>query len=319
MLELVYTSTKTVPTPSVFMDIRYMKPWRAFWTNYTTLDRDPGDSIRKILHDGTCLDMSYGTWPYLQDPLSLVGGNTGFYQRISWDPPPGWSKKVFPADEFLGTMEIKKGVSTTLTTLANRCMVDLENELIYEPGSNKVIVKNLSDGSTVREMTGLTGVNLFSDIHWVRNNEAVAMYYSTGIVVFFNYITGDLLLKTKVTPYENGAGAYDCVNHVIMTIQSDLKTRIYVPTPVPNHFSGPTLSPVSPEQWGHSHVTVQLLGDQNEPCADWWVHWRLVNGKGWLEDLVSKTDKDGYAYNYYYSPTLESQLGSETLYAEVVA
>jgi len=286
-----------------------MKAWRAFYYSFY----GGGESLFKLFHDGTCIEMSDGE---RFTPMATTGGGVCFYIGKTYSGFPR-SYKVYPADEFMAVHSIKDGISVSGFTTNNGCMVDLIAGKYYLPGTNVVTIKQLSNGATLQNL-GISGMTSTHTLHWVRDKEAVGINYSSGSTIFFNYKTGDTILKTKVTPFVRGAGAYDCVNHVIVTVQSDLYTRVYVPVAVPHHFSGPTLSPASPEQWGHSHVTARLLGDQNEPCADWWVHWRLLNGKGWLEDYVSKTDEDGYAYNYYFSPTLESQLGSEEIFVEVV-
>jgi len=311
VLEKVFTSTKQVPAinPLQTAYLRFMKAWRAF---YYSFYGDTG-SLYKLFHDGTCIEMSDGE---RNTPMATVGGGVCFYIGKTYSGFPR-AYKVYPADEFMAVHIIADGVSVSSFTSNTGSMIDLENGKYYVPGTNIVTIKQLSNGATLQNLSisGMTGNHT---LHWVRNGEAVGLNYSTGNTIFFNYATGEKLLTTKIDPFFRSLGAYDCVNHVIVTVGSDRYVRVYVPVAVPHHFSGPTLNPSSPEQWGHSHVTARLLGDQNEPCADYWVHWRLLNGKGWLEDYVSKTDEDGYAYNYYFSPTLESQLGSEEIFVEVV-
>jgi hypothetical protein len=254
--------------------------------------------------------------------LNIAGGTPGRYIHNS---PAEWAYTVFPFDEFTGDKNIQKSFSVSPNTLINaRSLVDPAHDIVLTVYSNASIrAYKLSDASLLWTLThnwySGTYDNWYHSIHWVRDGEAVLISSSSGKVTFFNYLSQDIILKTMIDGSNWAqATAYDSVNHVIVAIGTDLKTRVFVPVAVPHHFDGPTLNPSSPEQYGHANVTAQLLGDQNEPCADWWVHWRLLNGKGWLRDYVGQTDKNGYVYNYYYSPTLESQLGSERIYVEVI-
>jgi hypothetical protein len=314
MLEQVFTSTKLLPGyyNTNAMYLRFMKTWRALY--YTFLNAAGTDtSLYKLLHDASTFKMSNnvkpGTWI-----LGLAGGGVGTYGDSS---PAEYVDKVFPVDEFTGFPLRQKGVSYSGTVLNWRSLVDLERDYAMTPYNGNVLrASKLSDGSVAWDFThNLGGSQNTQYVHWVRDGQGVILQSDTGKVLFFNYLTQEVLLQTAVDPFL--LAAYDSANQVIVTINTDLLVRVYAITPLPDHFIGPTLSPASPYQYGHADLSVQLVGDQGEPCAGWWIHWNLTNNKGALEKIVSQTGEDGIATNYYFCPTDAGDIGAETVSVEV--
>ena len=103
----------------------------------------------------------------------------------------------------------------------------------------------------------------------------------------------------RIDPHR--VAAYDSAFHVLVSIGTDNKTRVYCREAWPYALSNPVFDPATVYGLKGNTVKVRLTGQEGEPCPGWWVHWELasVGGAplGYLDKYVSKTDKDGYAWN----------------------
>jgi hypothetical protein len=114
--------------------------------------------------------------------------------------------------------------------------------------------------------------------------------------------------------------AYDCLHRLIVTVETDLKVRLFTLDPVPATLSSPVFVPAE----AHHHrltggrVQTRLTGGDGEPCGNYWIHWNLLGSpKGELLKDKSKTDGNGYAENYYYGPPPSGTIGEETILVSV--
>jgi len=93
---------------------------------------------------------------------------------------------------------------------------------------------------------------------------------------------------------------------VLAAIGTDHRTRVYCREAWPFTLSNPVFEPPAVYGLKGNIVKVRLTGQEGEPCPGWWVHWELegVMGAplGYLDKYVSRTDKDGWAWNTYFGP-----------------
>lgn len=302
MFELTFTSTKTVPgtyhSGNVF---KWFAPWRAALAFRQDL------WFYKVLKDGTGVRVTDNEYSYYMNLVTLAGGGLARYGYT------GYEKKILPLDHFSGLVDYNQPFPVE-RTLTNRCLVDRERDLLLYPGNTSLAAYRASDDTLLWTFNfGDSQTN--RTCHWVKDGVVLVEARVSGILEFIDYLRQVRLVRGKVAPYHRAA--FDPHNEVIVTLGADNLIRVYYAQAVPDHFEGPDLSPATVSQYGQNDLTVTLLGDADEPCEGWWVHWSLLNSKGTLEKDKSKTDAAGVATNRYFGPDSELLLGEERVMVEV--
>ncbi|MFA5112616.1 MAG: hypothetical protein WC443_14485, partial [Desulfobaccales bacterium] len=287
MLELLYTSTKTLSTAPSFMV--YLLDWdalMAFW----------GGSIYKVFRDGSTA--------YLGSGWGDGNGNRVGGRAIYQDSVVGgvW---CYPADEITGQPQIYRTLNQVQVPPAfGGPYLDDNAGLYLQPhpygsGGIYVTIYYTASGAVAGQIAGLGFTP--DNLAYIWPGQVAAIKHSTGQVAFIDYIGQKVLWRSSVRPCV--ASAFDCRYNLIITVESDRLIRIYLLTPMPATLSAPSLTPAAGSCQG-SVVRARLTGDAGEPCSGYWVHWDLVGtpAKGSLQKPATRTGADGYAENFYFGP-----------------
>jgi hypothetical protein len=298
MLEKLSTGAKII-TGSLGSAVRllhWVDAWEAAYYNATD-----NYGARKIFRDGTTI--AFTATITEQYVCALAGG--GPVKRTTSSP-----YKIYALNPFTGLFALEELLSFT-TVLTNRDFIDPDRNLILRRAGalgNQINAYNLTGAVLWTQIVS----QAFDCIHWVRDRQVALLGFANGSVQIFDYVARETLMNSKIDPCL--LSCYDHTRHTILAIQANGTTRGWHPTPVPAQFGAVTATP-APAQFTGSRLSVQLQGDVGEPCPNWWVKWRLENDKGSLEKPQSKTDAQGYAYNYWFGP--ETVLGAEKVICEV--
>jgi hypothetical protein len=302
MFEHLYTSSLTVSGGYYANDIfLFWQPWgAALWHPLKQ------NWHRKVFKDGTA--------------FQITQNHSGDYWLIARDQgrilkyTTGTPASVYEIDEFTG-LHSWQTLMTLGTYINIGNFLDVKRDLLLRAGDSTLYAYKASTGAAQWSLS-FGETQTVRRISWAGEGLVMVSSKTNGKIVFVNYLTQEITNQGKVDAFHQAT--YDPNHGVIMTLGTDEKIRIYHPTGVPYQFSGPTFSPATVKQWGAHKLTVQLLGSDNEKCPNWWIRWWLADGKGWLACEYSKTDADGYAYNYYFGPSEDFNLGSERVYVQVV-
>ncbi len=305
MLELLYTSTKTIapePEPS---HLCYLSSWDAMLLySYNKLD--------KLFRDGTQVSLGVTTASSYITMGNRAGGRH-FY--CSWN-----LAVIYAADEITGQPHYADILNPAwkpnfIYTSAGGYVDDSAGILLRSASAGKIEIFRLSDGTKLGEILD-PGGPLYDNLAYAGDGKVAAFHHASGKLALMDYVNRTVLFKSKVAPCL--CSAYDCLHNLAITVQSDKKVRVYSMIPIPALLSAPTFNPV-PAQVnrlaGHP-LRTRLTGDTNEPCSGYRIDWSLASpAKGYLDKTSSQTDADGYAENFYFGKSL----GAETVQVEVVA
>ena len=312
MLELLYISTRTITlnsgqTPACLV---YLQAWDAcLLLNYSTLD--------KVFRDGTQLNLGIpiGTW--------LMGGRQG--GQHFWIAPNDANPVYgYGADEITGQPHFDEILNPDwLIPLGTYRSGDFIDDRLgwffHNSGAGEVQQYRLADGQLMQTFIIPDGP-LYDFLVSAGGGRLLACHKSTGKVALLDYQQGAVLWQSVVRPF--WCATYDLRHDLIITLESDLKIRLYLPTPVPAVLSAPAFMPAAPEVHRlHGYpVQTRLTGDSGEPCPGYWIEWSLLGdpAKGYLSRPRSKTDANGYADNFYFGPAASGDLGVETVRAQVI-
>jgi hypothetical protein len=295
--EKTFESTKLAApggaSPQNWTQMIFVTPWDAFFcVNLWEWAR--------IFRDGTKVAYGYPSGGYA--PFPRVGGYTAFYSNgrvygaYEIDQLPNPNESLNPD----WAIDYGKAPSS----LVGAFIDDLNHRYLHQPNANSVRVYDLATGAVLGTITHNAG-EYFKSLNWVQHGQVAGICSVSGKVKIMDYLFGlNVLESGRIDPHR--VAAYDSAFNVLVSIGMDNKTRVYCREAWPYALSNPVFDP--PQVYGlkANAVKVRLTGQEGEPCPGWWVHWELTDTGGGvlgsLDKYVSKTDRDGYAWNLYYGP-----------------
>jgi len=315
-LELIYTSTRTVPNVSGLLttDVAvYLPNWDAVLTR---LAISSYGNLFKVFRDGTavCIGNKMNTLVH----GSLVGGG-----GVALIPVPG-GYDAYELDPIAGQPDFARKLNGAVLDgnfILQGILFDPAQGLLYNRGAagRTVERRRLSDGEVVSSFPIETDTQVtYHAYQYAGVGRGVAVSYdSPGRVVFFDFNAGEIILASEL-----GLGAriiaYDHLHRLVIAVLPDGHVKVFTSEALPATLSPPELIPATAGKLKGNALTTRLTGSRGEPIGDAWVKWRLAGDKGSLEKPYTRTDANGYAVNYYYGPETDLGLGQETVMVEVV-
>lgn len=312
MYEKVFQGTKTCLPPfypgqtsSFFYGFIYSKYWDAC---FALGQSGYWKGVNKVYKDGTVVQ--YGQSPYWS-PIPVNNGS------IAWRLDHLW----YEADPFTG-LPITTSLLNPIEMVDwyRAILIDKKNRLWIQwrswPYGNgdAITVKNLDTDAFIVTIVHNKGTH--DNVSWVRDGVLCIIHFSTGQVVFIDYLyTRSVIGLGHIEPCK--WATYDCKNNVIVAIDPSDHTQVYVMEFWPYTLSNPTFVSTPVYSGQANTVKVRLTGQDGEVCPDWWIHWLLTGSTGYLQKTVSKTDANGYAENIFYGPA-DNSPGSNTIRTSVV-
>ena len=326
MYEKTFESTKLVTpggaSPANWTQMIFVTPWDAFFCANTW-------EWARVFRDGT--KVAYGVPSGGYTPIPRVGGYAGFYSGN------GRVYGTYEIDQLPNPNEVLNPdwpIPYALAPWTNvGAFLDDQNQrYLYQPNANSVRVYDLRTGAILGTITHNTG-EYFKSLNWVQHGQVAGLASSSGKVKIIDYLFGlNVVEAGRIDPHR--VAAYDSAFQVLVSIGVDHKTRVYCREAWPYALSNPVFDPATVYGLKGNTVKVRLTGQEGEPCPGWWVHWYLAGGwwspgdghgapaqqffpLGYLDKHVSKTDKDGYAWNLYFGPD-DGETGHTTIRCSVV-
>lgn len=299
MLELLYTSTKTVTLLSTF-HLVYLRSWDA-------LLLFSSGKLYKVFRDGTQINLG----------AAIAGTSISMGNRVEgrhiWGTLPPDPTVICAADEITGQPHYIDVLNPTWNPGANFRAGDYLDEaaglLLHSKSAGVIEIFRLADGVKLGEIADLGGP-YYDNLAYAGQGKIAAFHHATGQLALVDYINRTVVFRSTVAPCVRSA--YDCRHDLAITIQSDQKVRVYLMAALPAQLSVPAFNPVPAQvnRLAGYAVRTRLTGDMGEPCAGYLVNWGLAApAKGFLEKAGSLTDADGYAENFYFGQSL----GEETI------
>lgn len=309
MLESLYTSTKELTFSGTPAFMGYVTSWDA-------MVLFNGASLDKIFRDGTQANLG-------QTPLTWgIGGRQGgrhFWMPYSTDPID-----CYGADDITGQPHFDDVLNPTWpipfgTWRVGDCLDDRLGYFLHNAGGGGLInIYRLADGYLLGSVT-MAGVGLFDFLAPAGDGVALACDKESGVVALLDYVNQAWIWQSSVPVFL--CAAYDSRHDLVITLQSDKKIRIFLALPYAATLADPIFVPTITEAHRlHGYkVRTRLTGAGGEPCPGYWIEWSLLGdpAKGYLEKAVSKTDQDGYAWNFYFGPAAVGDTGQETIKVKV--
>jgi len=312
MLKKIYTSTKGFL--STVNGLAYLKSWDAF----LILGTQTNARFAKGFMDGS--EVKLGSPPSNIVLMRRVNG--GACVGSAWS-----SGDIWAVDEITGIYDLNhrlsSGVLSYPGTLNGGCLVDDEAGINLVGSSHDLKAYSLNTGALEWTLAGVLPAPAgFGAIHWVAPGRVMCVSgYNTGTLALVDYHKRETLWRSSVGAVPT-ASAFNSTHNLLLTLDSSRRVSLWALEFVPATLSTPAFVP-APAQvhrlMGYE-VRVRLTGDAGEPCEDYWVEWSLLGEppKGQLEKTYAKTDKDGYAWNFWFGPAGAGETGSETIATEVV-
>jgi hypothetical protein len=301
MLNLIYTSTKTLTALTAPVALVYLAAWDA-------LILRAGSKLYKLFRDGTLADLGApAAYTFL---LNRTGG------RHAWGLTTN-PYQFYGADEITGQYApadlLNPDWGPALGYAQEGNLVDDAGGYWLRPAMNKVEVYRLRDGLHLGDIALSWPGGIPDNLAALGPGRALALDMTTGALVLVDYVNRAVLFTSQVGACL--AGAFDSRHNLVITIGPDLKIRVYALEAVPAALSDPEFTGAPVRALAGYPVRVCLTGGAGEPCPGRLVHWELLGGVGALEQAASLTAADGYADNFYFGP--ESAPASETIRALV--
>jgi hypothetical protein len=314
MYEKVFESTK-LAQPAQGGDSWYYLYYVSTW------DACLAQSIwewSRVFRDGT--KVKFGTTSGGYALLGRVKGFPAFWNQ--------WTGKVHPAFEINGLPNPNEvlnpdwdiGYGLGPSTQVGKFIDDMNQVYLHQPNASRIDIYSLEKGLKVGEIVHNAG-EYFASLAWVQPGQVAGLCLTSGKVRIMDYLSSPRVLESgRIEPFK--VAAYDSAFHLFFAIGTDHKARVYCREAWPAGLSAPVFEPATVCGLKANRVKTRLTGQDGEPCPDWWVHWELlgVGGNspmGYLDNLVSKTDKEGWARNLFFGPD-DGSTGQSRIRARVV-
>jgi hypothetical protein len=296
MIELIYTSNKiTGLTPAYDWFMLYANsPDALIICNNTYL--------YKVFRDGTTCFIGR-----VSDckAISLNEGRIGWYDNI---PSRSTYQRFLLSDEFAFQPHFMEIINPDWLFPSaygsDKSYIDLNKRLWigWSSGYPKLLnCINIDSGEVIWTVDLVPLGTSYLPIHYLSKDYVIVV--GIGDTAYIVNIDTGVLKDTFQIPVCWG-NAYDFNHGLFITIESDQKVRVYLADRYPASFSAVISEYGVLQAYRGCDIKVRLLSSNNLPCPDRLVTWELPNSLGALEKVVSETDIDGYAWNYYYGPTV---------------
>lgn len=299
-------TTKPTSASGSWLGMVFVFPWDAFLLSGST-------ELAKVFRDGTKVQYAIPSGGHTL--LSRVGGYAAFYVG------DGKVYGAYELDQLPNPNEVLNPLWPVPYALSPNSqigvMVDDRRGLWLRcANQNALGVYDLKNGALLKTVTHGAGEYL-KTLSWAQEGQVVGVGPS-GKVRVIDYLAGAVVETGRVDAHM--LAAYDCAFKVTAALGQDWKMRIYCREAWPHALSNPAFEPAQVRGLQANLVRVRLTGQDGEPCPDWWVHWSLEApggpAPGRLDRYVSKTDKDGWASNFYFGPD-DGSTGQATVKAWV--
>lgn len=320
MLRQIYTSTKVIPYDLsgigewIYNPIHFVKSWDALFIQGMG-DYDAVNA--KVYLDGSCFRLSY----FMN--FDIFGANHTIPReggRVAWNYHPNYYKS-----EELACLPMW-GNSNIIGNWSG-------DPILFIDDTNRIVLVVHSYSAGIDPHFGLIAYNLdtaeelfhihcgdesdginesYVWVQWVKHGIVMFCIRNSGKIWLMDYLRGEVIGYYTVPPAE--LISYNCNDHVVVTIQSDKKIRLFAMESIPESLSPPEF--VSGEthatQMQGEIVQTQLTDGLGLPCEGWVVNWELsAPANGSLDKSQSVTDENGIAKNFYFGPL--SSGGSDTI------
>ena len=310
MLELLYTSTKTIDVVDGSAKALFIASWDAvLYVGHTS-----NSDFRKVFKDGTAFIMGHSN-AFWGNFLSATGG------RGAASMEQDGAVNVALLDEISGLPMLGNLLNSVDMDgkIATGSFVDHVAGLVYTPSSGSTIkVYSLATGALTKTLT-ISGVTVYTSTV-IQDAGASSLFLSRpgfAPVATIDRVTGAVTFTGTINA-DNRAAAYDSTHNVVIVVLETGQVAVYALNNVGSALSAVSFSP-SPALYTLSKVTTRLTGADGQGIAGKTVLWWLTGDKGDLESPYTLTDEDGYAENWYYGPAGSHGLGSETINVEVTS
>jgi hypothetical protein len=301
MLKCFYTSTKQVPHYSEIGCVIFERSWDAMFVNY-------GYNLMKVFKDGTSI--RFGGCTSNIAYLGMAGGTLAYWNYFDGRPIkccPFTAQPIYTSP--------LSSYSFNLSMMYAGDFIDVERGLVFHIdgyGAGRYAkVYNLTTGALIKTVMVSNSGGMYT-YHYAGNGRLCAISTS-GVVSLYDYV-GDTIIQSSNLGISVKAATYDCNYNIILAITTNGYVKVYGLTDDGDGLSAPTFLPTGNKYlYSGYKLTTRLLGSGSTPIANVWINWEVVGFKGVLEKPYSITDKNGYAYNYYWCPTDVSLVGTETI------
>lgn len=299
-LETLYTSTKVVNLLYILAGCGfYMPHWDAFLIIANNLNY-------KVYRDGTYIELgqSYSNTAL----MGMNGGRVAFGNFNSSD--------IYLIDPFMVQpiyTEKLNGVAWNWNKQSLGDFIDTDKNVLFHRinGGYHFEVYDLTTGSLLRTENTGADQGSFYYYFYVGQNRFGGYAPANGKIFIYDYNSQQLVGKWVCGVGK--LGSYDTMYNLFWVLGSDNRMKIFSMVDCPTNLSNPTFLPTGNKyKMAGYKLTTRLTGSTGNGIAGKQVIWTLTNTKGWLEHIITMTNENGYAYNYYWCPK-ESPLGSETI------
>jgi len=207
-----------------------------------------------------------------------------------------------------------------ITTLPGNSMgiwsndyIDTDQKLIFhkEGNGHSFNVYQLGDDNPwIKTITPVSEGNIF--FYSYAGKGRLCMISTAGTVLIYDIVSWQVVQHSQLGININCA-SYDCTYNLILALDTNGYMRVFSMNDLGNTLSVPYLIPGgNVYRYSGYKVATRLTGVTNAGIPNKIIRWSLTNHKGWLEKSYSLTDKNGYAYNFYFAPT-DGAIGAESI------
>jgi hypothetical protein len=151
-----------------------------------------------------------------------------------------------------------------------------------------------------------------------RSPTEVCSVWNSGKVLFYDVALKAQPAQVPMFVVDSFDACYYVPKWNVFWVYTHGVFQIVAPTPAPATLSNPDPvdAIIDAVEAGHvSHLRVQCLGSDSEPCIGELINWSITSGAGFLAEPQSATDDSGYALNKLVIPIGAS--GSVDVHAEL--
>lgn len=297
MLELTYIAPEATASANLAPHSLYFnRHWGAFFAFKS------GTAFSRLFHDGTIKSTSIAGLGALRYMYPVAGGQGELYCCP-------WYLGNYPVYQ---TWPLTGTINDTVPTVGYlpNDVAASESKFFFDPArgialycaSSSIAVHDAQTKTLIRSIA--LGSGTYRSLAWAWADTVFCADGNTGQVRFVDYQQGAVVRQGRINPFY--AATFDCLLQVIAAIGTDYRMRIYSLDDIPADLSNPAAAtPLGQAQ--ASRLAVRLTDEQGVGIAAKWVVWSLAGVEGGpvlgsLEKVVSRTDADGYARNYYFGP-----------------
>lgn len=322
MLKLLYTSQQTVPNLTSSSTAYWHPPSDSLFVSGIA-----GNGSQRVYRDGSTHHVSRVSTN--GDVLRFDHAPTApSHIAVHSQARGGW----FQLHALLWTPDFQRPIASALTQTQLGGGAAFRNRAgvmkYYRPSGRGYTVRDVATGvleDTVEIFP--SGSNIHSRLHWVRD-QLILVLRDDNIRIWDTAAHTTVLDSFVETPR---LMAFDPVNQNILTIrQSDNRVQVWALEVQPFQFGNLQANPGEYLRFQKEDLSIQVLGEQGEPCAGIDVYWLLTQSafqlqgdainsspinteslggsftavptQGEMHPIVSRSDEQGLAETVYCPP-----------------